>query len=208
MDDYGLRSGSMEIHDGMVERILAQYHAASAECLADGRRWYAVAHAHALRLSAEYDVSLNTVALLIASLSPQKSWTDNLIMAEQALRGEDIPLATGINKRKAHAVLCGDVVELTALKTRNFWELIRDSGNDFSVCVDTHAIVIALGYRPYPTVIKAIFSNTAGMYGNIQQAYISAARPARIKPYVMQATTWCARRASLPQPHGQSVVEV
>ena len=182
-------------HRDMVDNILSTYDDAPIQCLVDGQRWYAVAHDHARLLGHSYGVATDTVAMLIAVLSPQKNWEDNLIMAEQVLSGQAVPLATMNTYGKALGVLNGTVTEIKALKTRNFYELIRDSGNDISVCVDTHAIALAYGYRPGDAEKTAIFKNISGMYVKLQQAYIEAARLRRVAPYIMQATTWCARRS-------------
>lgn len=204
---YGSKYGPQD-HEAMVSNILDTYASASAQCLADGQRWYAVAHAHAQRLAAEYGVSVNTVAMVIAALSPRLNWTENLAAAEFALQGVKAHKLLGFSYAKAKAVLRGETPHWPR-KTDNFRELIATGGNDWSVCVDTHSIIVAYGFDPGSKEIRAIFANRGGLYDTIWWAYVEAARRARIKPYVMQATTWCARReVNTREMHGASVVEV
>lgn len=165
------------------------------EDLADvsaGIDWYQDAYGIAESLGIVYGCTTEQAAGVIAALSPQQGWAHNVKSAEKFL-ATGARVHTESNMSKCRRILAGEdiMVVLNAPKTQNFWLGIKSMGAE-GVCIDRHAIDIALGVRhteaSRPTISK-------GLYALATQAYVDAAAllsgmGCLITPAELQAVTW------------------
>jgi len=70
---------------GMTENILALFDSASTEFLSRSKEWYVGANRIANELSSIYGISLEQASGMLAVLSPQKPWFDNIVLAERVM---------------------------------------------------------------------------------------------------------------------------
>lgn len=114
-----------------------------------GIAWYPKARAIVNEWSTHYGVSRETVACVIAALSPQNEWTRNLIQADDILAQRPVSIG-GIHTNivKAQRILYDGATSTLAYfpqgpKVASF--ALNLAGNDTAVTVDTHASQAALG---------------------------------------------------------------
>lgn len=175
--------------------ITRQFRQATPEQLAEGMRWYA----EAAQLARDLDPDNPTRAAgVIAALSPQTSWTQNVRMATLAYH--DRPALRGLSRSiaQADAILAGahplDV--LGGDKTRAFFANI--DGDDQAVTVDRHAYDVAVGHKTDDKTRQALARK--GIYQDIASLYRRAARilskelGSYVSPREVQAVTWVAWR--------------
>ena len=74
-----------EAGQGMTENILALFDSASTEFLSRSKEWYVGANRIANELSSIYGISLEQASGMLAVLSPQKPWFDNIVLAERVM---------------------------------------------------------------------------------------------------------------------------
>lgn len=166
------------------------------EDLADisaGIAWYEDAYGIAQTLGIVYGVSTAQAAGIISALSPQQSWAQNVKTAERFLADPTVRVHTESNMSKCRRILAGENIEkvLNAPKTTNFYLSIKSLGYE-GVCIDRHAIDIALGVRHTDKSRPVI---GARLYRDAVQAYVDAAAilnrmGADITPAMLQSVTW------------------
>ena len=187
-----------------VRNILAVYYQASEYDRQTGMDWYDRAYIIAENLAILYNIEVRQAAGVIAAISPRVSWSRNVILAEQLISGykKSLPvemytkgiMADGCGK--AHQILKGNAPVSTILKgnkVRAFYICILTPEMTEAVCVDTHAISIALGFRCKDKDTAKIFKSEK-LYNEIAEAYRNAAVVAGIRPHQMQAVTWVTWR--------------
>lgn len=177
----------------MVEAIGYVYNSASDEDRDQGAVWYPLAHLFA------YDIGRRSVsrgAGIIAALSPQMSWAENVKLARSASGSGRITGHTGANCAKALKCRQGydPLDHLGGLKVRSFYALILDPTNAWDVVIDRHAFDIAMGYETNNLARKVL--ERKGGYDAVSDAYRKAAANLGILPHVLQATTWLTWRRS------------
>lgn len=184
---------------------------------ATGLGWYRRALEWAQELSTVYGVPVETVAGVVAALSPLNGWasqllfTPRILAAWTAVRDSAENLDTraarfvetasewipgpglGGNKRKAARIFCGEspLDVLGGFKVRAFYRSIMTRGDTDDVCIDRHAWSIADG--------GALGSLTPKRYRTAAAAYVSAAAnlraafpriASRLTPSNVQALCW------------------
>ena len=176
-----------------------------AEC---GLNWYSEAKSIAIKLAIRYHTSIEIACGVIAALSPNNRWQRNLIDADLLLKHwkvgdklESFKVATyNHNKDKAWQIAHGiDPLEvLKGEKTRAFYQCLLNPSNSHSVCVDSHAINIALGLQK---TIAQTPTLTSDKYGLLVQAYKLATHEinqesleSSVLPLQVQAVTWTLYR--------------
>lgn len=174
-----------------ARHVLATYARADDAARADGMDWYLAAHREAARLCPG-DVGM--AAGVIAALSPQKSWPLNLAMARRAVAERAARGHTRAQCAQADRILAGEypLIVLGGLKTRSFYRCILDPTDPMEVCIDRHAVGVALG-RYAGSGADAL--TRVGAYAKAQDAYREAAALVGIRPLEMQAVTWVQWRA-------------
>lgn len=177
------------------EKIIAAFKA--IDDLADvsaGIAWYEDAYGIAESLGVVYGCTTAQAAGVIAALSPQQGWAHNVKSAEKFL-ATGARVHTESNMSKCRRILAGEDIlrVLNAPKTQNFYLGIVSLGVE-GVCIDRHAIDIALGVRHTEATRPTI---GAKLYITASQAYRDAAETLNaegvcITPAELQSVTWAA----------------
>lgn len=175
-----------------VKNVLGTFESATDSHIADGLVWYREAHNFCLTL----DSNVEKAAGIVAALSPNNNWINNMRMAERLYsNGTGERCGLGQNVSKAMKIYNGDAPldVLGGNKVRAFYLSILDP-NDMSVVpvIDRHAFDIAVGMIT-DTRTRAILSRK-GVYGQFAEVYCEAAEIAGIGAKQMQAATWVAWR--------------
>jgi len=186
------------VSDNMMQaRIVKAYRATNARQRSEGRIWYAKAYAVAKRIHPSYVAG----AGVLAALSPQITWDENIAGAElichAALNDLPMPDVAGynINRQKAWKIARGEYwespLELLSrspgqYKVNNFYRNIL--GDQYAVTVDRWAARIALPDW-----------NEGSMRGRTYLAVECAYQDAAVKlhsvtPAELQAIVWIAER--------------
>ena len=167
----------------------------SQECKEIGERWYPEAHEIALGLGklAGYkgDVGRVTVgAGILAALSPQTEWGDNIHLAHLLIGTGHASGQTGVNNEKALKILQGED-PMTVLKGRKvvpFYKAIVNPEGDNPTVVDRHASAVYMGRPLIEKELNQLQSPV--IYRRISGAYAKAAKVKGVHPNVLQAQTW------------------
>lgn len=138
------------------ERLLAAFSDATGEEIRDGLVWYTRAHEFAHSLASVYHVDVETVAKVIALLSPMVEWGENKELAVQALylwragKPGHLPCLSD-SWRKARLLLDGRDISCQSSdgfgpKTGPFWQTIADPDNlALPAVVDSHMLALVTG---------------------------------------------------------------
>jgi len=184
--------------------ILAVFFTANPAELQHGARWYPDALAACETIAQSYSLPINTVAGVVAALSPNNKWQRNIIDADNLCRiytagGYDDAARCKVstfngNKTKALRILSGiaPLEVLGGLKVRAFYQCIL--GLD-SVCIDGHAFAIWKGERipttKTPKISPKLYDAIASDYRNAAST-INAVLGASYSAAQVQAITWTA----------------
>ena len=184
----------------LADTILDSWYLTSDADRHDGAEWYARAHGTAGRIA---QGDLRQGAGVIAALSPQVSWPENVRLAELAFANGYASGHYGANLRKANSCLTG-VDPLRVLggnKVRAFYALILDPNDAYTVCVDRHAVSAAVGRTLDDSERKVL--ERKGAYDLVADAYRKAAAELGILPHQCQAITWVWWRKAKKVVDGQ-----
>lgn len=155
-----------------------------------GADWYPAVRRIVSEWSATYGHSRETVACVIAALSPQVDWPRNLIMADDVLADRPLSIrGLETNTRKAYQLArsAGTVEDMLSLfpygpKVNSFAANL--AGDDTVITIDTHAVQAAMND---PTLVKGI---KWAPYTAIATAYATVATELAIPWPTFQATIW------------------
>lgn len=188
----------------MVRNILREYRATDGRT---GRTWYADANALAAEIADESrDFNWVQVAGVIAALSPQTQWWQNVMLARQAVSvGAMIQGHTGDAMRKVNRILALEdrtvsnvLAILGGTKVRSFFQnIVTAGGLDGIVTIDRHAWRTVCGGHELAT--RNSVPGTG--YKLAQDAYIRAAEIVskaeglHITAAQLQAVVWVPRAA-------------
>ena len=115
----------------------------------NGHDWYNDARQLVSDLSAKHEVPKTTVAGIISALSPQKSWHENIKLADKVLSGSTRGHTRGQLNKAYQIMLTEQKGEICAilhgLKTVNFF--LNLIGDPDAVTVDRHIIKASLGHE-------------------------------------------------------------
>jgi hypothetical protein len=194
-----------------TDSILATYFQSTASDRVTGRQWYNNAFQVCVELAAKYGVSTDTVAGVIAALSPNNKWESNIIDAEIMLRAwaAEVPYGSvkvgtySINKDKAATILDCQldreqiVKVLRGNKVVAFFLCIATDGDSDTPCIDGHAYNIWNGTVSNLKDVPAMSDKT---FRHIQDSYRDAAKiitsvtGLHHSAAQVQAITWVAYR--------------
>ena len=185
----------------LVNNLVRLYESASPTARADGALWYPRARAIVDEWSAHYGVPRNTVAMVIAALSPQVEWSRNLIMSDDVLAQRPLSVRGAFirNEMKARQIREDRSEHLSTLmtlfpqgpKVNSFaWNL---AGHDTIVTVDTHAVQAALD-DPTTTVTLRW-----APYKVFAECYATAAARVGLSAAAFQAVCWLAWKERYPR---------
>lgn len=185
-----IRRNTAELRHYTADNVLSVIAQATPTEETAGVLWYHTAHEHAAELP---NVSLKQGAGVIAALSPQTSWTENLALAYAAC---DTGTATGHYDdacEKADRILRGEdpFVVLRGRKVRSFYANILCPDRSGPVTVDRHAVSI-LAYDREEQNRRTL--ERAGVYAFAAGVYRSVARDLQLLPHQAQATAWLVWR--------------
>lgn len=178
----------------MVQNVISVFESASEDQLASGREWYPSAHRIADMIA---DGDTRVGAGLLAALSPQTSWSQNVELAADAYDTGNPTRHLGDALGKAAKILAGidpETVLPMDRKTGQFYRCIVDPTDADAVCVDRHAHDIAIG-REYGSEDRGL--SAKGRYALIAHIYREAAQRLGELPLTVQAVTWVAWRDRL-----------
>ena len=178
-----------------VRNITSLFRLADADAIAEGAAWYARARGIAEDYAAQYGVTVEIAAGIIAATSPMNGWGANVALAGRFLAAGG--LDAGYLKAqlaKARAILAGadPVATLSGLKTQNFYRGIVSAGAD-GVCIDRHAYCLAVNDR---SVSNSMPKLTAKQYAEVADCYRRAAvilsreYGQTFHPAQVQSVTW------------------
>ena len=193
-----------------VENILAIYREATPDEREFGLQWYRKANGVAKDFAELYGLRVSQVAAIIAALSPNCSWTRNVIDARNLIfayaHRQNLLKVTvtsyPLNKMKAIKILNG-VRPLSVLrgpKVRSFYKCIMYPEKALAVCVDFHSVNIARGVYETMQQSKPIKPKTYAYYA---ECYRAAAQKLNLAPHDLQATVWVTwRRMHVTRDNG------
>lgn len=181
----------------LADRIVSVVERATFDECREGLYWYRAAHAIALDVAARIGRDVEHGAGILAALSPSSPWERNVLDA-YAIAAEDGAhrfTTYGANVEKAYRIAAGESpdVVLGGRKVRAFYQLILDPEQSGPVCIDRHALAVALG-RPLSEEERSAFAKRAALYERFQTAYQRAAERIGTRPHECQATAWVVWR--------------
>lgn len=188
--------------DTQVLNILNVYASSTPLEKSEGRKWYLNARAEAKKMALRHGYSLQQAAAVIAALSPQVAWSQNLKWANSCMFAHSIgmPLprrGLTTSTKRAQLALDGDLSDINrkvgTRKVYNFYHSII--GTPGAVCIDRHAIRVAQG--EYNVNLNAI---NVGIYDSAANAYREAAGELKIRTSSLQAITWLVQKRLFPNP--------
>lgn len=178
-----------EQFEEMVRNVIATYQKSTKEQRERGRTWYRNAHSLAVFLD---ETNPTRSAAIIAVLSANKRWADNVHLAEAAY-DPDRPIGhTSDVVRKVARLMAGEPaisVLPFGLKTWYFFKLIDNPDDPDAVVIDRHAHDIAVG-KIYGEENRGL--SAGGRYDLLVKVYKTAAEKLSIPASVLQATVWVA----------------
>lgn len=178
-----------------TRRLLQVYAQATRRDVAEGIRWYATARREIDTVARATGIDADTVAAVVAVLSPRMPWRHNVDAAATLIRqyrdGVDVENATAImalhaNIRKGYRILQGDRSALRGPKVTAFY--LNLIGDPDAVTVDVWAYRAATG--------RDLDGNAPGIreHRAIARAHENAARRVGLTPAEFQAVAWTVIR--------------
>lgn len=185
---------SMSTRRRYALNILAAYRNSTDAQKLKGAQWYPVAHDLAEMISGG---DVRKGAGVIAALSANKSWSENVKLSTRAFASGKATGHTKVTLTKATRIMNGEdptTLLPMGLKTGNFYRSIIDPTDPEPVCVDRHAHDVAVG-RIYGEEERGLSSK--GRYAAIADAYRRAAKVLGMVPSELQAIVWVAHVENL-----------
>lgn len=183
----------------MSARILRVYRSADAQQIAAGMEWYAAARRIAEEISHDARIPVETAAGILAALSPQTSWGQNVDWARELAAGSPISRGLPMSQARGMAILAQDREPLDILggrKVRAFYACIVTAGATDAVCVDRHAYDIATGERgSHVSLSDKRSAHCASAYQSAAARLRSTGEAPGITAAQLQAVTWVTWRA-------------
>ena len=184
----------------MASNLEAILEASSKNEIKSGRQWYQDCNQFALKLASKYGHSLEKIAGIISSLSPETRLKNNLIDTISLLENGNEAIVTTYdnNKIKALNILenrldAHDHFQASINKTASFYYNILRPLENNRVTIDRHASRVLHGY--YLTGNEAIYyNNTPKKYSINETVYQATASKYDLLPHCLQAITWLAYR--------------
>ena len=177
----------------MHRNLLDTLAGASPDAEAEGSAWYLAAHSIAADIADRHGLSLAQAAGVIAALSPQCGWAENVRLADQAAADGTASGHTADACRKADAILAGaDPFEvLGGRKVRSFYSNIVRPTTAGAVTVDRHAVDMLVGRRG---AVEDRVLERIGAYARCAAVIRGVARDLGMRPHEVQAVAWVAWR--------------
>lgn len=169
----------------------------------EGLGWYPLAQGIVRQWSKHYGYPVDTVAAIVAAISPQLEWTRNLVIADDVLahRPPSIGGVLRLNLAKALRLRDSDSTADLAARMREQFPTgpkvlnfaLNLVGNMDAVTVDTHAFQCALG-DPLSTI--TVRPTT---YAIVADCFRTVADEMAVSPAAFQAILWHSWRRQYPR---------
>ncbi len=199
----------------MVHNITTFMKEASQDQISEGLSWYPRGYEIVKHYSKRFNKRPEQVAGIISALSPGTNWAQNLVDAENLMRGlhfnvplESITTTTyaNTNRTKAGKIWLPDRneaeiyklllgVSKTVNKTSHFYVNLLHPQNNSHVTVDRHTFRIALNTLESPPIYM-----TEKRYRHISQAFKLAGKQLGYRGLEIQAITWIIFRIKFVDP--------
>ena len=160
-----------------------------------GTGWYLGAENLARRLARKHGVTKHQAAGVIAAMSPNQAWSNNIRMAEMALAGNPRGFSSAVARVKR--ILAGGSIISTfpeptgpSHKIREFYRAI--AGNPNAVVIDRWALRAATG-KHWADVHDL---QRVGVYAMVADCYREVAELFDMAPRDFQAAVWIRERGS------------
>lgn len=200
---YARHYGTTPLADS-VANILAVFMRAEDENVAyeEGIGWYHAAHAIAAEHAATYGTTVSQAAGVIAALSPQTGWAENIRLAGEFWRRHAQRRTDLMSGHTTDAIVkCQRIgrgedpyLVLGGRKVRSFYANILRPDTPGPVTIDRHAIAVIMA-RPLPASDPDARSpERPGVYTRAAGAYRTVARMVGLHPHQVQAVVWCQWR--------------
>lgn len=173
--------------DSYVTNIRYAWTSASEDQRQRGRNWYTSAHELADMMSGGNPV---IGAGVIAALSANKAWEQNILLAADALNGT-VHKHVKNALAKVTMILAGHdpaTVLNLSLKTGMFYRCIADPSDPDAVVIDRHAHDVAFGKVLGNNINRGLSSATR--YAVLANAYREAAYQEKELPMNIQSSCW------------------
>lgn len=179
--------------DDMRTNLLQTIAEATADDETAGLGWYHAAHMIAEDIAAAHGLTIRQAAGLLAALSPQTGWAENVRLAVQAAESGRASDHFADACEKADRILRGeDPAEvLGGRKVRSFFTNIADPTRSGAVTVDRHCVDMLAGSRGY---VQSRILERVGAYALCAAVVRSVARELNLRPHEVQAIAWVAWR--------------
>ena len=181
---------------GSYRHIIDTYNNASESSIAEGKVWYSHANHIAwqvTKLLGSKDIRVG--AGIIAALSPQMDWGENVTEALRFVSEGYSIMQTRANNVKAKRISEGEDPDtvLGGLKVTAFYHAILEPFGDTPPVVDRHAIDIHKGELVSKRDRNRAMSNPR-VISRIQTSYKLASKKLGVHWHVVQAVTWVQQR--------------
>lgn len=187
--DATLRRSADTTQRSTVARILRYWDRATEAQREAGAQWYPLRNGEACQLAGDHGTTVETVAAVMAHLSPRTTWARNLAGAQAMVAGLPYGGLIPDNVTRARHAMSHP----TPLSTLNGPKVRAFAANilldDEAVTVDVWGMRIALGRDTEEKVLAR-----KGVYDAIAHCYRLAARRVGVSPSTMQAATWIVAR--------------
>lgn len=166
--------------------------------LQSGLCWYPAASGQCLCLAVEHGITIKQACGIVAVLSPAMRWERNIRAARNLLTGKPCE-AYKANVAKGLAIKHGTRTPeqcCTGPKVRAFYNLLCTGGKCYDLCLDSIAILAALGKDPGRVInddARAIFHRPKQLTA-IDTAYRRVALKRNLRPSEVQAIVWTVWR--------------
>ncbi|GII83324.1 hypothetical protein Ssi03_13140 [Sphaerisporangium siamense] len=173
--------------DGYVRNVMTVWSQATPDQLGRGMNWYRTANQLAEMISGG---NVAAGAGVLAALSANKSWGENVKLATRAFTSGEPSGHVGDAIRKAARIMSGEAPESVLpmdSKTGHFYRCILDPTDPHAICIDRHAHDIAVGVR-FGNQDRGL--GAAGRYALLAGIYREAAFLLGTIPQIVQAVTW------------------
>jgi len=186
----------------MRRNIRVVFRAAHSVEVKHGISWYRRANKLCFDWSVQYGIPEELAAHILAALSPNSRWEENVRDARSLIR-EEIEMLPRVHRFRTYGANVEKARRMVSLwregldwkqvlrgnKVTAFARNIALPAEDSSVTVDFHALSVAYGYRFTASNCPRI-SDT--LYREVSAAYTAVARLEGLRMHELQAVTWLA----------------
>jgi len=190
---YVRARGELPTFEEMRANLRATIDGSSFGAEVEGLAWYASAHSIAADMAVRHGLTVRQCAGVLAALSPQTGWAENIRLADEACGSGKASGHTFDACGKADRILAGEdpADVLGGRKVRSFFANIVEPGRSGAVTVDRHCVDMLVGRRG---AVNDRVLERPGAYVLCAAVVRSVARDLGWRPHEVQAVAWVAWR--------------